>query len=63
MSRRTIKIPEGVKCPVCGSSELRGGGTYWRLNPRGNNPFKVKVQLLSCKKCGKIFPDGEVENK
>ncbi len=62
MTRRKIEIPEGVECPRCGSTDLRGRGTDWRLNPRGDNPFKIKVQLLMCKDCGKIFDDGEVKD-
>jgi rubredoxin len=61
MARKKIKIPEGVSCPDCGSKELIGRGTDWRNNPDGDNPPRIKIQLLRCKNCGLIFPDGKVE--
>lgn len=61
MVRRRIEIPEGVKCTECGSTNLIGRGTDWRVNPHGNNPPRVIVQLYRCKSCGKIFADGEVK--
>lgn len=60
MAKRRIRIPEGTKCPACGSDDLIGHGTYWRINRNGDNPSKVKVQHLMCNKCGKFFADGEV---
>ncbi len=63
MAKRRIKIPDGVACPDCRSTDLTGRGTDWRLNLEGSNPPRVKVQLLRCKNCGKIFADGEIENK
>jgi len=62
MAKRRIMIPEGVCCPDCGSKNLTGRGTDWRVNPYGNNPPRIVVQLLRCKECGKIFADGEVKN-
>ena len=63
MAKRRIVIPEGVKCPDCGSTDLTRRGTDWRANPNGNNPPRVLLQQLRCKNCGKIFTDGEVINK
>lgn len=63
MVRRKIVINEGVKCPDCGSNNLVGQGTYWRVNRNGDNPHKVKVQNLRCNDCGRIFKDGEVSNE
>ena len=60
MAKRRIKIPKGVKCNECGSTNLQGRGKDWRSNSNGNNPPRVLVQLFRCKNCGKIFPDGEV---
>lgn len=62
MVRKRIIIPEGIKCPDCGSVNLTGRGTDWRANQNGDNPPRVKVQLLRCKDCGKIFADGEVKD-
>lgn len=63
MAKRRIKIPKGIKCPDCNSSDLTGRGTDWRANPDGDNPPRILVQLLRCKNCGKIFSDGRVEKE
>ena len=63
MARRRIVIPEGVVCLDCGSTNLTGRGTDWKANPHGDNPPRIKVQMLRCKDCGKIFADGEVKNE
>lgn len=60
MVKRVIIIPKGLKCPECGSVDLTGRGKDWRLNPDGNNPPRVRIQLFRCKFCGKIFADGEI---
>jgi len=62
MAKRRIVIPEGVQCTECGSTDLIGRGTDWRVNPNGDNPPRVLVQMFRCKKCGKIFADGEVKD-
>lgn len=63
MPRRRIVIPKGIKCTDCGSTNLIGRGTDWRNNPNGSKPPRILVQLFRCKDCGKIFADGEVQNK
>jgi len=62
MAKRRIVISEGVRCPDCGSTELRGRGSYWRSNPHGDNPPRIKIRQLLCNNCGRIFADGEVKN-
>lgn len=63
MPRKRIIIQEDMKCPVCGSDQLIGHGTYWRINRHGDNPPKVRVQMMMCKECGKFFSSGEVQNQ
>lgn len=63
MARRRIIIPEGTVCPDCGLSNLTGRGIDWKANPYGDNPPRIKVQMLRCKDCGKIFADGEIKNE
>ena len=62
--KRTVVIPEGVKCPDCGSVELRGSGrNEWRNNPAykqgGKQPKRVQCQRFKCCDCGRIFIDKE----
>jgi len=57
--KRVIIIPPNVKCTECGSKNLTGRGTDWRVNPYGDNPKRIKVPCYQCEDCGKIFVDGE----
>jgi len=59
---RKVKIPEGLECNECGSTDLVGVGKEWKRNPHGDAPPRIKVQKLRCKNCGKIMLDGEVKN-
>jgi DNA-directed RNA polymerase subunit RPC12/RpoP len=61
MAKRRIEIPKGLKCPECNSADLIGRGTDWRVNPKGDKPPRVRVQLYRCNCCGKIFSNGEVK--
>lgn len=63
MARRRIVIPEGTVCPDCSSFNLTGRGTDWKSNPNGDNPPRIKVQMLRCKDCGKIFANGEIKSE
>lgn len=53
--KRTVVIPEGLRCPECSSVDLRGAGKDWKGNKHGDNPPRVKVQRYLCKACGFLF--------
>ena len=62
--KRTIEIPEGVKCPDCGGTNLVGSGrNEWRVNrawkPGSEFPKRNQYQRFKCCDCGRIFIDKE----
>lgn len=63
MVKRRIKIPEWLKCPDCGSNDIRGQGRRWKGNPCSDNPPRIKVQQYCCKSCGKIFAGDKIPNE